>query len=294
VRRLDGCSRLFLVALAVYLTGRYLGRPLIPYSGSVAVTALGALIWTRPLPRDAVPWSRYPLVAGLALLAGALALPDALVLTATAYAAIGLGVLARAAPLRRWSNLPSVVFALFVIGAAVALVRAPLGLARRVPPDVLSRAGAVMLPVVVLIVLGFAVNAALTSGVALRWAGAGLVPVLALAIPILPAVLAAGRFAPPPLPDDQVASYFAQEAARRPVLALHDPAEVELPEVALSQLRPLPLPAPTRQDPPPISAVRSAIQQIREVNVDPEAALESEFLFLGLAAIATALFPYRE
>ncbi len=64
--------------------------------------------------------------------------------------------------------------------------------------------------------------------------------------------------------------------------------EPGLPEVGLSQLRPLPRPAPARPDPPPISAVRSAIQQFREVNVDPEAALESEFLFLGPAAIAEA------
>jgi hypothetical protein len=303
---LDGCSRLFLAAFAAYVIGRYLGRTVIPLSGSIAAIALSGLILSRPLPRDAAPWTRYPLVAGLAMLAEVLALPDrsgvfAEALTAATCAAIGIGVLGRAGRLRRWSNLPAVVFAVLVIAVTGYVVRHPLVLFNQAPPDLTARAAAAIFPAIVVIMIGFVVNAALTTRGELRWAGAGLVPVLVLAITVLPALLAEDRLSAHPLGADrrdQAALYSIDERELAVLPSVDDrtvlQAVVVLPRIEAPPYRPwereLPEPQIT-SNAPPASAVQD---EIGDRGTDVTAAVESALLLIGLAAIATALFPYRQ
>lgn len=295
MRRLDGCSRLFLAAFAAYVIGRYLGRTVIPLSGSIAVIALAGMIWSRPLPRDAAPWTRYPLLAGLAMLAVVLALPDrsgvlAEALTAGTCAAIGIGVLGRAGRLRRWSNLPAVGFAVLVIVVTGYAVQGPRDLFSQAPPDLAARAAAAIFPATVVIMIGLTVNAALTTRGDLRWAGAGLLPVLVLAISMWPVLLAEDRFNTHLDHRYQEVLYRGDDhdqavhdliAAVPPSPWQKERSETLITSYAIAVHRDA-SPAPEVQDETPGGGT------------DAPAAVESALLLIGLAAIATALFPYRQ
>jgi hypothetical protein len=276
----------FLSASGVYVADLYLSDNPLPYTGSIAVVALAGLTWSRPLPRDAAPWTRHALLSGLALLAWVLTLGEredlfTEALTASACAAIGLGVLGRTARLRRWANLPTIVFTVLVIAVTATQV-GHRGLFDG-PPDIPARASAAFFPAMTVIMLGLATNAALTSRGALRWAGAGLIPLLVLAFNVLPAVLADDRFAPPPrdFPPVDVSIFISREPLQAyvdPVLTLRDISAYPEPTV----------------EPTPVEVVAGAPVDDIRVTPHPGPAFGAAFLLLGLAAIATSLFPYRE
>jgi hypothetical protein len=280
VQRLDGLSRLFLIAVVAYVTGRWFDRTLVPLSGPVAVLALAGLVWARPLPRAAPPWTKVPLVAGLALLAVALARPDGDGLftdglTAAACAGIGTGVLGRAGRLVRWGILPAAGFAALVIVAGVGIAWHPEVAEWEPQPNLYARTAIAIALATVLAVVGFAVNAALISRRAIRWAGAGLLPVLVLAWPLMPSVLAEPRSRAVYV-TIVVATPEMEERALAGTTNV-DPDQESRSEGLSGELV-------TVAPPEPVSQIRT----------DPAAALGSALLLIGLAAIATTLFPYRE
>jgi hypothetical protein len=298
VQRLDGLSRLFLIAVVVYVTGRCLDHPLIPWSGSAAVIALAGLVWARPLPRGAARWTRIPLVAGLALLAFVLCPPGLSGLfreavQGTAYAAIAVGVLGRAGRLIRWGNLPAAGFAVLVTVAAVGIARHPDVLPWQVAPDLNARTYAALTPALVLITVGFAVNAALVSRRALRWAAAGLLPVLVLALSLLPAVLGEERFSPQARPEPAARFDFTVTSEpESPVLRNGTaPSYPPRPLLIVPELELPPIGTPPAIAAPPQP---SPIEKAVSARYDLHAALSSGLLLIGLDAVVTTLFPYRE
>lgn len=286
--RPDRFSLLFVVVSTLAVAGRYFG--LIPEGTAVVLVALGGVVWTRPLPRGAVPWSRHALLGGLALLAVAQVRPAPILghaLTAAGCAAIGAGVLARSGRPRGAATWVAAGLALLVIAGAVVEIRDPIVMPWEVAPDMTIRTAAAVGPVVAVIVVGSAVVAALARGGELRWAGVGLVPVLVLALSVLPALLSEDGLGPRPSP--------AIPRVETPVPAVPWAAP---PGSAVPWAAPpvpeIPAPAGTAGG---ISTYTGVF--VRTVGdeaagtTDPGAAFRTAMLLLGLAALTTSLFPYR-
>ena len=184
---LDAFSRIFLIAAMAEVAGLFLGRTLIPGSGAIAVLALAGLVWSRPLPPGAYPWTRTTVVAGLGLLALVADRPDIGGpleggIVAAGCALIGAGVLGRVDRLIRPAGVPAVTIP---AGLLVAMFHLTVAATVLTWPDAadLPRGAAVMiLPVLGgLLVVVAAITALATRG-GIRWAGAGLLPLVVLAL----------------------------------------------------------------------------------------------------------------
>jgi hypothetical protein len=274
------------------VAGRWLDRTLVPLCGPVAVLALAGMAWARPLPRGVARWTKGPLVAGLVLLALVMARPlyDGLLdesLTALACAGVGAGVLGRAGRLVRWGMLPAAGFAVLVLMAAVDIARHPDVMDSESLPDLAARMSAALVLAVVPIVVGLAVNAALISRRGWRRAGVGLLPVLVVALPLVPSVLAEERFSARPHYDSIFAATPEMEDR-----ALDD---TDLTFTVTTDRLPDPPAQPlgTTFDPEPPQETPAPLPD-SEIPTDPWTGFASGILLIGLAALTRSLFPYRE
>jgi len=183
----DAFSRIFLIGAVLHVAGLYLDRTLIPGSGAIAVLALAGLVWSRPLPPGAYRWTRTTVVAGLGLLALVADRPDIGGrleggIVAAGCALVGAGVLGRVDRLIRPAGVPAVTIP---AGLLVALSHLTVAATVLLWPDAadLARGAAVMiLPVLGVLLVVVAAITALTTRGGLRWAGAGLLPLVVLAL----------------------------------------------------------------------------------------------------------------
>ncbi|MEV7624834.1 hypothetical protein [Actinoplanes sp. NPDC089786] len=279
--------------------GRVPEPPAVPYSGAAAGNALAGLIWSRPLPRAAAWWTKPALLAGLALLAAVIDLPDrsgyyAEGLTTAACALLASGVLGRAR-LGRWAKLGAGLIAVLIVLVARDIARNPMVMPWEAAPDTTARLVAVVVPAFAVVLAGAAAIAAFSSPGGLRWAGLGLLPVLVPGFGVLPALTAEDRFAPKDVP-----GYFDEYAIAVTLRPLNL-AEAErgfdagagpgaLGSIQGPRLR---SPAPAVEE-EPWSPAKAVAQELLEIKTDLGAALRTGVILLGLAAMATARFPYRE
>jgi hypothetical protein len=223
VRAEQRVSWAFLGVAGLHVAGLFLDRRLLPYGATLAIVMLMAVVLVRPPGTGRHRWSRRLAVAGLGLLAASAALvdtrtggfgrPDGLTaerdgqalaeitLLAVSASVLAAAVLCRAGRLMRLRHLPSGVFGLIVLAILGGVALYPSVSPGEKPPDLRLRTAVLILLAIAVILVVLAANAALFSRPGLRLAAAGLLPLLALTLSVLPMALRNDLISPQRDPD---------------------------------------------------------------------------------------------
>lgn len=213
----------FLAVAGLHVAGLFLDRRLLPYGGTLAIVMLMMVVLVRPPGTGRHLWSRRLAVAGLGLLAASAALVDTrtggfgrpagltaeqdgqalveITLLAASASVLAVAVLCQVGRLMRLRHLPSGVFGLIVLVILGGVALYPAVSPREKPPDLGLRTAVLILLAVAVILPVLAANAALFSRPALLLATAGLVPLLALTLSVLPMALRNDLISPQHDPD---------------------------------------------------------------------------------------------
>jgi len=327
VRTANWLLRAFVVAAAVQVSGLFLDRQLLPYSGTVALGALLAFAMASPSRPGARRWPRRAALASLALLAltaglvdartggygwpaefaagrGGSGLVEAGLLTA-ATAAVAAAVLGHAGRLLRWRHIPAVLVALLVLVPFGTMALDPVTMPGETPPNRALRGAVLLLPTLSIVLVCLAVSAALASRRLGRWAAAGLFPILVLAAGALLATsrndLVSARDDPAavkawfvPGPTQIGIDHYEVAAVRA------DPGflEAQVRAQADSNLNPSaivtrPAPPPERSDIPAVPGTPAWPTSLWQGDIDwarSLPALWAELLLFGLVTLVTSLF----